>query len=418
MQTLEQLRKGQLQGITRLQLSEELKEFPIEILELAETLEILDLSNNQLRQLPNELSQLKNLRIIFASNNLFTELPEVLGQCPKLEMVGFKANQISHVPSNSLPETLRWLILTDNKIAELPDSLGNKPRLQKLALAGNQLTSLPKTVNQLNALELIRLSANALAEFPKQLLELPRLAWIAFSGNPFCQREKEFETVPHVSFEDLQLNQVLGQGASGVISHADWKNTSLDLPEEVAVKVFKGEITSDGYPEDELQACLQAGTHENLIKSLAQISEPAGLALVMELIPNSFFNLGLPPSLQSCTRDTFEDGFSLSIEEISKIVTQMTDVFHHLHRNKVCHGDLYAHNVLVNDSADMIFGDFGAASVYGYLPLPLQQGIFNIELRALGFFIEDLLSICDQHRSVSKCKEFQKLEQQARQYIN
>lgn len=418
MQTLQQLRKGQLQGTTRLQLSEELKEFPIEILELAETLEVLDLSNNQLSQLPSELSQLKNLRIIFASNNLFTKLPEVLGQCPKLEMVGFKANQISHVPSGSLPEALRWLILTDNKIASLPESLGNKPKLQKLALAGNQLTSLPKTMNQLNALELIRLSANALTEFPNQLLELPRLAWIAFSGNPFCQREKEFETVPHVSFDDLQLNQVLGQGASGVISHADWENASLDLPEEVAVKVFKGEITSDGYPEDELQACLQAGTHDNLIKSLAQISEPAGLALVMELIPNSFFNLGLPPSLQSCTRDTFDDGFSLSIEEISKIVTQMTDVFHHLHSHKVCHGDLYAHNVLVNDSAGMIFGDFGAASVYGYLPQTLQQGIFNIELRALGFFIEDLLSICDQHRSVSKCNEFQKLEQRARQYIN
>ena len=79
MHTLEQLKSGQLNGITRLQLSEDLTEFPLEILELADSLEILDLSGNQLSDLPEELSQLTNLRIIFASNNLFTHLPDVRG---------------------------------------------------------------------------------------------------------------------------------------------------------------------------------------------------------------------------------------------------------------------------------------------------------------------------------------------------
>ncbi|MFA0548033.1 leucine-rich repeat-containing protein kinase family protein [Vibrio splendidus] len=394
MHTLEQLKSGQLNGITRLQLSEGLTEFPLEILELADSLEILDLSGNQLSDLPEELSQLTNLRIIFASNNLFTHLPDVLGSLPKLEMVGFKTNQIKTVSEQSLPTQLRWLILTDNEIEALPSSLGERPRLQKLALAGNKIRVLPESMESLSNLELVRLSANQLTEFPEFLIKLPKLAWLAFSGNPFCKHPSSLDNVPAVSSQCYSLNQVLGQGASGVISHANWLNRDFDFPQEVAVKVFKGEVTSDGYPHDELEACLQAGQHSNLVKSIAQVDESDCLALVMELIPSNYYNLGLPPTLESCTRDTFNEGFKLSIAQINSITEQMIDVFEHLHANKVCHGDLYAHNTLVNEQGQMIFGDFGAATIYGYLTEEQQQGIRRIEARALKYFIEDLLTVC------------------------
>ncbi|NAZ44923.1 protein kinase [Vibrio toranzoniae] len=394
MHTLEQLKSGQLKRTKRLKLSEDLIEFPLEILELADSLEILDLSGNQLSDLPQELTQLTNLRIIFASNNLFTHLPDVLGSLPKLEMVGFKTNQIKTVSEESLPAQLRWLILTDNAIEVLPNSLGERPRLQKLALAGNQLRALPESMEKLSNLELVRLSANQLTEFPEFLIKLPKLAWLAFAGNPFCKHPSSLDSVPAVSSQCYSLNQVLGQGASGVISHANWLNSDFDFPQEVAVKVFKGEVTSDGYPHDELEACLQAGHHSNLVKSIAQVDESDYLALVMELIPSSYYNLGLPPTLESCTRDTFNEGFELPIAQIDNIVTQMVDVFNHLHDNKVCHGDLYAHNTLVNEQGQMIFGDFGAATIYGYLTEEQQQGIRRIEARALNYFIEDLLTVC------------------------
>lgn len=152
MHTLEQLKSGQLKGIKHLQLSADLTEFPLEILELADSLEVLDLYGNQLSSLPDEFSQLTNLRIIFASNNLFTHLPDVLGSLPKLEMVGFKTNQIKTVSEQSLPTQLRWLILTDNEIEALPSSLGERPRLQKLALAGNKIRVLPESMENLSTL--------------------------------------------------------------------------------------------------------------------------------------------------------------------------------------------------------------------------------------------------------------------------
>ncbi|MDR9830484.1 leucine-rich repeat-containing protein kinase family protein [Vibrio sp. FNV 38] len=396
MHTLAQLTSGELTGIKRLKLAENLTSFPTEILSLADSLEILDLTDNQLTTLPDEIKQLRKLKILFASNNQFEVLPEVLGECENLEMIGFKANKIRHVSECALPQKLRWLILTDNELESLPDSLGHRPRLQKLALAGNRLTHLPQSMSNLHNLELLRISANQLQQCPQQLLDLPKLAWFAFAGNPFCQCDLHIQSVPSIASSRYTLQEVLGQGASGVISKAVWNQAQDEFPAEIAVKVFKGEITSDGYPEDELQACLKLGSHPNLVQSLAQVEEPDYLALIMALIPSHYRNLGLPPSLDSCTRDTFPSGFALPIDQIDKIVHEMTDVFEHLHANQVCHGDLYAHNTLFDEQANIIFGDFGAASMYHMLDHEQQEKIKTIEHRALIHFIDDLLSICEE----------------------
>ena len=72
----------------------------------------------------------------------------------------------------------------------------------------------------------------------------------------------------------------------------------------------------------------------------------------------------------------------------------MDSVFAHLHANQVCHGDFYPHNTLFDDQANIIFGDFGAASMYHMLNEEQQVKIKQIEGRALNNFIDDLLSIC------------------------
>lgn len=393
MHTLEQLKNGELKGTVRLNLSENLSQFPSEIFDLADSLEVLDLSNNQLSELPQDLNRLKHLKILFCSNNQFTCLPPMLSLCPKLEMIGFKSNKIEHVPASSLPLKTRWLILTDNKISELPESLGQLVNLEKLMLAGNLLTKLPQSIHSCHKLGLIRLSANQLTEFPDLILDLPKLAWLAFSGNPFCQGDKTHSQIQKMSLDSFKLHEVLGQGASGIISKASSSDEN-NLPIDVAIKVFKGEVTSDGYPEDELDACLSTGLHPNLVKPLAHIKEVDCSALVMELIPADYINLGQPPSLKTCTRDTFTQGQSFSIKQIEHIVQQLESLVDHLIKHKVSHGDLYAHNVLINHQSDILFGDFGAASKYQMLEDYQQSGIQAIEKRALNYFIDDMLSLC------------------------
>ena len=103
MHTLEQLRAGALAGHLRVTIRAGLTEFPTALYQLADHLEILDLSGNALSALPDDLPRLHKLRILFCSDNQFTELPSVLGQCQSLRMVGFKANQIRHLPAAALP---------------------------------------------------------------------------------------------------------------------------------------------------------------------------------------------------------------------------------------------------------------------------------------------------------------------------
>ena len=58
MTTLSQLRAGQLAGSQRLDLRHSgLAEFPREIFDLADTLEVLDLSGNALDSLPDEIGR-------------------------------------------------------------------------------------------------------------------------------------------------------------------------------------------------------------------------------------------------------------------------------------------------------------------------------------------------------------------------
>ena len=62
---LEQLKQGKLRGAKELKIAANLHEFPMEILELADSLELLVLSNNCLSRLPDSFSQLKKLKVVF-----------------------------------------------------------------------------------------------------------------------------------------------------------------------------------------------------------------------------------------------------------------------------------------------------------------------------------------------------------------
>jgi hypothetical protein len=382
----------------RLKMAEGLTDFPRQIFELAESIEILDLSDNALLTFPDDFSRFKNLKILFLSNNYFKSIPEVISECPKLEMISFKSNQLESISEQALPIKTRWLILTDNKISRLPNAIGKLMYLQKLALAGNNLTALPDAMVNCKNLELIRLSANNFTEMPHWLFKLPKLAWLAFSGNPCTSNYNQDKTnLTAVQLTDLKLGQQLGQGASGVIYQGQWLGhmdgqKDLARREKVAVKLFKGSVTSDGYPSDELNCCLTGGAHKNIIKAVAKITNPQQLGLVMELIPPSFVNLGLPPSLKTCTRDTFPEGTEFSISTIESIAQQMISALQSLHENEVSHGDIYAHNIMLNQFDQVLFGDFGAATCFSGLAADLKQGLITIEMRALGYLLDDLLN--------------------------
>ncbi len=390
---LEALRRGDLAGATELRLNAGLTEFPREIFGLADTLEVLDLSGNQLDRLPEDMGRLRKLRILFCSGNRFDQLPPALGDCQALSQVGFRRSGLREIPGEALPPALRWLTVTDNQLTALPDAIGRRPLLQKLMLSGNSLTNLPTTLQDAPNLELLRLSANRFEALPPWLADLPRLAWLAWAGNPL-DSTLDAPDCAKVDWNELSLGQLLGEGASGRVYDVQWQTGGAQR--RVALKLFKGAMTSDGLPASEIAACLTAGDHRNLLGALGQLSGHPDQAqgMLMPLLPAGWRVLAGPPSLASCSRDVYDAAIRFNRATALRVATSIAAAAAHLHGRGVLHGDLYAHNTLWDGEAgNAVLSDFGGAS---FLPAGSAGiGLQRTEVLAWGILLGELLDRCD-----------------------
>ena len=399
--TFSLLKAGQLIGSKQIKLACGLTQFPAELYELTDTLEVLDLTGNALTRLPDDLDRFSKLRILFCSSNHFTHMPEVLGACPSLSMIGFKANQIKHIPESAIPtKTLRWFIVTDNALTQVPNALGNCGNLQKLMLAGNQLTQLPAHMANCQRLELLRISANQFQKLPDWLFNLANLTWLAYAGNPFSnaleQRLMSQKTTTEIDWKDVTLGKVLGQGASGVTYQATWHQADGDQ-EDVAVKLFKAGLTSDGLPSCEMSANILAGIHANLVGIKGVLCRhPDGVqGIVMPLLDEDLTVLAQPPSLETCSRDVYQEALQMSRAQAQHIATGIASAMNHLHAQGLMHGDLYAHNILWS-SKRAVLSDLGGASFLPVADKELTENLIKLEYRAFNVLLAELAKISGQ----------------------
>lgn len=376
-------------------------EFPKEILSYSNLIETLDMSHGNLNSLPDDFCKLKNLKVCYLSFNNFTEIPEVFSNCTNLEVLGFKSCKIKHISENTLPTSLRWITLTQNFLTELPKSVGTLKNLQKLLVSGNLLESLPEAMSECENLELIRISANKLKYSPEFLLDLPRLAWYSDSGNHFSfGKELKLSNFPSLDWDSIILKEKIGESAQSTVYKAEIIKTG----EIIAVKLYGSEITSDGYPEDDMKASLIAESHPNLISAIGRITGTLNnqRALALRLIPNSYRKLGEPPNAQSVTRDIFFSQETFSVEKTLQILKDISDACAHLHSKNLMHGDIYAHNILTNDFGKSYLGDLGAASFYNSRNAKYEK----IDVRGFGYLIDDLINLSEKDESIlQKIKE-------------
>jgi serine/threonine protein kinase len=163
----------------------------------------------------------------------------------------------------------------------------------------------------------------------------------------------------------------------------------------VAVKLFRGSMTSDGSPDAEIAACLAAGQHSNLTTALARVLDHPERknGLLMPLLPAHWRALAAPPSLGTCSRDVYADKMRLSATAAIRLAHGVAAAAPHLHTRGLLHGDLYAHNVLWDgQDGEAALTDFGAACV---LPSGEEGELWQrTEVRAWGVLLEELLERC------------------------
>ncbi len=200
---------GQLSKLTTLDLSgNQLSELPAEITQLA-NLTTLDLSWNQLSELSAEIGQLAKLTTLDLSRNKLSDLPTEIGQLTKLTTLDLSFNQLSDLPTEiGQLVNLTTLSLSWNHLNDLPTEIGQLANLTTLSLSWNQLSDLPTEIGQLANLTTLSLSLIKLSKLPAEITQLVNLTALDLSGNQLNELPAEITQLVNLTVLDLSGNQL------------------------------------------------------------------------------------------------------------------------------------------------------------------------------------------------------------------
>jgi Leucine-rich repeat (LRR) protein len=146
---------------------------------------LLDLSYNQITEIPESIAQLTNLTSLGLSYNQITEIPESIAQLTNLTLLDLSYNQITEIPESIAQLTnLTSLDLSYNQLTEIPESPAQLSNLISLDLSYNQLTEIPESIAQLSNLETLYLENNNVQSLPSSIQLCPKLYQLDLCGNP------------------------------------------------------------------------------------------------------------------------------------------------------------------------------------------------------------------------------------------
>lgn len=376
--SLMQLRELQLNGNS-------ITEIPAAIRRLT-NLQLLDVSNNFLSSLPEEIGDLAALTSLNAMGNSLKELPHSIGKLTALRRLGLKDNRLETLPS-SLGKLLELheLFLTNNCLESLPEEIEGCRSLVKLQASHNKIQKLPESISQLPNLELLRVANCNITDMPKSLHAARSLSWLSMASNPVCHVPSPRRgTVQTVRIDDLKIGRKLGDGASGDVYEGMWQN------QKVAVKLFREDCSPDGNAREEI-AIASYLSDRNLVKVLAKLDNPS-IGLVLEFV--DAIPLAEKPNSQSLLRCRWNDGILFSLNFVCNVAAGVASALEHMHARGVLHGDVYAHNVLVDTDGNATLCDYGASSAYSKNSA-LSSVYEGMETRAFGLLLRDLIQRVD-----------------------
>lgn len=162
-----------------------LTEFPSnQIKSAAQTLQILNLSGNQIKSFPSSAGIFNHLTELWLNGNQITSLAPEIAKIQPLEKLNLANNALTSLPNTiGYLKNLDDLNLMGNQLESLPDSIGNLWKLEVLDLSCNGLKSLPEEITYLTRVMEINLGSNNLVQLPQAIGRLSRMVSLNIADN-------------------------------------------------------------------------------------------------------------------------------------------------------------------------------------------------------------------------------------------
>jgi internalin A len=166
-------------------------------------------SGNNLKTLPLELLGLPNLRKLDISGNPLESIPDVVTQILHLEkliLIRVELTEISDAIANLT--NLTQLILNNNQITQIPEAIANLTNLTQLILNNNQITQIPEAIAKLTNLTQLYLYNNQITEIPEAIAKLTNLTQLILYNNQITQIPEAIAKLSNLTWLDLSRNEI------------------------------------------------------------------------------------------------------------------------------------------------------------------------------------------------------------------
>jgi internalin A len=170
---------------------------------------ILDLSGNQITEIPAEIARLTHLNSLNISHNRITEIPVEIGELINLTDLNLRVNQITNIPTQiENLSRLNYLDLSHNKITEFPTPIIRLVGLRNLDLSDNAILCIPSEIGNLINLTDLNLRSNKITNIPVQIENIVSIKSLEISHNRVTRIPIEIGKLINLTNLDLRVNQI------------------------------------------------------------------------------------------------------------------------------------------------------------------------------------------------------------------